>query len=378
MGWTGFKGNQERKGVNTGFQCLHKDFFDYQFNEIGEIRVQGQLKSILLYDDHLFAFSQHGELLIYHIYETNIRNTGAYNLMGSVYAEPAIDKGILYVAAEKSIYAFSLSELYQSEKKLTYLWKQTFDATPVRALFPCENSLYVNLRKNANNEEIHVIDNVRSKHPTTSVCLTKAMKMSMLAGNFKSDTKTIYFLSYNKNQSNTRLNILEQKDNMRNNLNSLELSSVGPNFIESIPIAVDDTSLFTVMKDKTLYRFDITTNARVNCQLIHKHVRHYALLDQFFPVVVDMSGVIICRHKIAIEKSGLERISCPPLILNHCLLAIGLINGSIEFYDISNKCLPKIWNISDVTNEAVTVIASSKNIVAAGNQNGVVKICNFS
>ena len=378
--WSGYKGNGERKSVNTGFQCKHKDFFDYRFNEIGEIRIQGHLKSILLYDDHIFVFSQKGELLIYRIHESDIRKTGSYNLMGSVYAEPAIEKGILYVAAEKTIYAFSLSELYQSEKSFSYLWKQTLNATPIRALLPCENSLYVNLKINANHEEIHVIDNARTQSPTSSVCLTKAMKMSMLAGNTKSDPKTIYFLSDNRNQSNTRLTIIEQKNSIRNNIISLELSPVPPGFVDSIPIAIADSSLFAVMKDKTLYRFDIDMNHHkiVNCQSVHKHVRHYALLNKLFPVVADMSGVFIYRPKIAIEKIGNERMSCPPLILNHCLLAIGLMNGSIEFYDISNKCLPTIWNISDLTNEAVTGVVSSKNIIAAGNQNGLVKICNFS
>lgn len=93
------------------------------------------------------------------------------------------------------------------------------------------------------------------------------------------------------------------------------------------------------------------------------------------PIISTSNGLLFHRINKTAELGEGEAIRGAPLILKDCAAAVGMRGGTVRLYDIHDPALPLIWSISENPEEPITALAASENILAAGNDKGLVKLC---
>lgn len=149
MYWTGFKGTPQRTGLNRSI--VPNSPPDLNIRELKSIRFPGRCRSILADDGYLVAVSDGGTVKIVNL---NQLDTEPYTFVtdGNIYAEPALHNGTLYLGRVKSpdhekgsIYAYTLGGVSLSTPEVNLRWDMDLKGTPVQALLPFDDRLYLNV-----------------------------------------------------------------------------------------------------------------------------------------------------------------------------------------------------------------------------------------
>ena len=371
--WMMFKGGTHRTGISrfdTGINNIG-ELNSLNENEIFSFDMSGYCKSILIYENYVFTFSHKGEIYIVDISQEP--SPIIFNAGGEIFSEPAICDGSLYVGTRNSIQAYTLDKLVSKNSTYEPRWNMPVNGIPIKALFPFGDRLYYTLMIDKKHHEIYAIKNLSKERPDSSECINKGPYLSSIAGIYAPKNKKAYYLS---GTTNLKLNIIDHT----NNINSPEYSSIkiqkAPSkFEEHVPIAVLGSKIFAVFKEKEyLCRID-SKNGEVERNIVQS-AKEFALAGLNDPIVVTSAGLYFKKfdHQINLSREERKTIKGSPVILKNHAIAVGMQGGAVRFYDIHNKGFPIEWDISSGYDDFITSIASSRNIIAAGNQKGTVKI----
>jgi len=368
--WPAFKGGWQRLGLNRF--VLNRRIPELGTGEMGGIQLSDPCKSLLICDRHLFAISQSGEIKVADISQNHIREVTSFHAGGNIYAMPVIERGSLYMAAEKELLAYSLGNMFSQKAPVSPRWEISSDGTPIRELLAFQNRLFFTLTYPDRHHEIHALDSIRSVQPKPPEKLCAGPRLSSIAGHYTEKVKKVYFLS--EDQIGLRLHLTDYSKNSGAEAVSLMVKGAPSPFRERVPIAVIGARIFLVFrKEETLCRLDANTG-EVDRQFC-KNIREFAMAGINDPVATISEGLFFQRINKKVDIGNNQTIKGSPLILKDCAVVVGMRDGNVHLYDLHNPALPLIWSVSEHSDEEITVLAASQNIIAAGNDKGRVRVC---
>ena len=371
--WQSCKGSSQRSGLSR--YVISTPFESLQIKEIGEVNLSAPCQCLLIYHNILFCISQNGEIKLMEIGQNSLKQLNYFTAGNEIYCNPAIANGSLFVATKNSIQAYTLGMIASKMPSAGPRWEFSVEGIPVGSLFPCSNRLYFNLFFKHNNQhrEIHAIDQIVSTTPIKPECIHAGPYVSLVAGNMTKKVKNAYFLSSSNGDINIHMFDHSQKDHIQTSI--IPVKKPESDFIPQIPIAVIGAKIFAVFKNKeTLFRID-ATSGKIDLRLC-QNTKEFSMAGVNDPVVVNPKGIFIKRIDQQIELSKERQlVKGHPVILRNTAIVFGTKNGTVKMYDLMNPGLSKDWNLSIKNSESITSIAASKNIIAAGNQNGKIKVC---
>lgn len=368
--WPMAKGGPQGLGINR--HNKPGKVADMSIRDIKTIRLPDWCRCILVYDDHLFAFSQGGQVDITDISRSTAVHVLSFNLGSNIISMPAVHQGSLYVGVERHIYAYSLGALIAGQPNAEPRWGLQTTGTPIKSLVPVGNELYYTLMNLEKRHEIHVIQNIQGAYVNSSVKITAGDHLSSIAGVSTAKTHKIYFLSA-ANRNENHLHVINHSRGKKPDTKVVPIRSAPSRFRKRIPIAVIGAQVYLVFqKDNSLCRIDGNTGQidRIFC----KHVKDFVLEGLNEPIVTTSQGAFIRKTNREITLSSGESIRSWPLILKDRAVVLGMKDGSLHLYDIHNPGLPRIWEVSEKPSDFITAMAAYKNVIAAGNSKGVVKV----
>ena len=367
--WPIFKQSPQRLGVNRF--VITRKFSKVKPKHEEHLRLPGRCRSLLVYDNYLFAISQGGEVKVVDISQVPFRELTSFNTGGNVYSVPALNHGSLYIGTEKSLHAYSLGNLFSGNSSVEPRWTVPVSATPVQSLLPVENRLLFTLAYPDRYRGICMISNIETAHPEPPAEIYKGSHLSSMAGHFTARNKKVYFLSVNGSEE-VELHCIDNTSGSE--LVTLPVKKAPSKFRKIIPIAIIGASIFVVFrKEETLCRVD-TATGEINA-LICKNVKDFVMAGINEPIVNNSRGLFFKRINRQAELEDGQTIRGNPLVLKDFALVVGMGDGNVHLYDIRKPEIPVVWDVSEQPTEKITALAASKNIIMAGNDKGLVKIC---
>lgn len=189
--WPMFKQSAQGLGVNRF--VITKKFPEIRPEHEENFRLPDRCKSLLVYDNYLFAISQGGEVKVVDISQVPFKELTSFNVGGKVYSVPALNHGSLYIGAEKSLQAYSLGKLFSDTSAVEPRWTVPVNATPIRSLLPVENRLLFTLAYPDRHHEICMISDIETDHPGSPATLHSGSHLSSMAAHFTAKNKKVYF-----------------------------------------------------------------------------------------------------------------------------------------------------------------------------------------
>ena len=370
--WLMAKGGYSKSGLNhfdIGFSI--NDLSDLKKHEISKFYLSGPCKSILIYENFLFAISLKGEIQIFEIFDDSLNKKISFNAGDVIYSEAAIANGSLYVGTKDYLHAYSLCKLLANEPSSEPRWQQGVTGTPIKSLIPINDTLYFNLIFDDKHQEIHALTNIKDNLPDVNV-IHEGPYLSSIAANIYPKIQKIFFFScINKNSV---LHVIDQKKNF-DEVIDIPLKKANSKFNDKIPVSVLGTKVFVVFEGKNML-CQIDSKTGFVDKTFAYNIKEYAMASITDPVIVNSKGLLLARSDFEIDMtSERQQVKGAPLILNNRGIVVGMDKSSVvRIYDILNPTYPKSWVISDNNPNNITAIASSKNIIAAGDQKGTVRI----
>ncbi|MCP4107908.1 MAG: zinc ribbon domain-containing protein [Desulfobacteraceae bacterium] len=380
MKWPVYRGSSQRLGVSRF--TLNPANTNIRIKEKGNFYLPDKCKSLLMDESYLYAFSIDGHIKIIDIFQKPPRESVSFNVGGPFSSEPALCNGSLYVGTGQGLQAYSLGILLSGRPLTKPRWEVPV-AGIVREMLPVEirnenstkNRLLFTIKINNNRDELHAVDNIQSSKPDSFKVIDQGRLSSIAIFSSKDKTKgkKVYFLS--RHQGNINLNRIDYSKHADSEKEPITIEGAPSEFKTLLPIAVIGARIFAVFTEKdTLCRLDADTG---RCNQIAKNVKYFALPAIKYPVVVDSEGLFLPSkdRKAKIEKG--QSVTCDPLILEDYAVVLGMRDGTIRLYDIHSPGLPFQQRVSEMSNQKITALAASGDIMAVGNDAGLVKTFGF-
>lgn len=351
--WLGYRGGTQRTGVNDvslAPGCVTRS--------TGlRLRLGDTCRSLLGYDGHVIAISVNGVVEIAD--PIHAKSVCKFQAPGPITAEACIDNGILYTATRGQVSAYAIAPMTLETPRVRPLWQVAVAGTPIQALTPAGNRLYVTLAS-AELREVHVIEQQRAH------LIHAAQKVSWIAAD--AATSRAVFLS--EDAGEVRLHVAGDK---------LTSHPVSLNALRDHPIALLGDTLFAVFGDsQRLYRVD-ATNGGVE-EPLDDDTQFFALTHaggewDRDSVRIDSSGIHFSRAMVRDSFAPHERASRgSPVVVQDCAVAVGMEDGRVLVYDLAELPRHEIWRVSDNSDTPITAIASFDTFIAAGNKDGIVEV----
>jgi hypothetical protein len=355
--WTGFRGSSRRLGFNP-----HDPGPDPVIAKIPlALHLGNECRALLAYDSHLVAVSHSGVVEIADVVAK--RSVCRFQALGPVTAQPCIRDGVLYLAAAAQLSAYSLGALTHAQPRVHALWTIPLGGTPIHALTPVGDGLYVTVAS-PSWREIRVIENLA--HPAAPRRIHGATRTSWLAA----DARNAYavFLSQNDGEA-MYLHVAGEE---------LTTRAVSLQPVPEHPIAIIGGTLFGIFgQSHRLYRIDVATGGVE--EALDEDTQFFALStedDEWDrdPVVIDSSGVLFSRTGVRDAFGPHDRaIKGSPLIVRNSAVVIGMEDGRVRVYNLAQLPRHETWLVGGGS-AAITALASFDNYIAAGNRDGVVEV----
>jgi len=350
--WTGFKGSSRRTGVNDAAiepGCITRP--------AGlRIRLGDACRSLLGYDGHLVAVSLNG---VVEIADPRAEKPVCrFQTQGPINAEPCIDRGVLYLATRGQLSAYALAPMTLGTPRVRPLWQVPLSGTPVQALTPAGDRLYVTVAS-ADWREVQVIEHERSHvvHAATTV--------SWIAADASS--RAVFF---SEEDGRVQLHVV------RDELTTLP---VALRSISEHPIALLGDTVFAIFGDShRLYRIDAATGAIE--EPLDEDTQLFALNHEGEEwdrdwVRIDSAGIHFSRAMMHDSFAPHERASRgSPVIVQDCAAAVGMEDGRVFVYDLAELPQHETWRVGDNRGAPITALAAFDSFIAAGNKDGVVEV----
>jgi hypothetical protein len=361
--WSGYRGGPRRLGTNPtspGSPCI-VDGTDL------ELRLGDPCRSLLGYDGHLIAVSLAGVIEI----ADPLRGKSVCRFLaqGPITAEPCIGRGVLYLATRGQVTAYSLAAMIMETPRTRPLWQLPLNGTPIHALTAVGDSLYVTLASSSW-REVQVIGGLDQRQPAVARAVHGASRVSWLAAD-PSRAQAV-FLSEGDAGGGIQLHVCDP---------ALITHSVALRGLTDHPIALIDGTVFGVFGDThRLYRIDASSGSIE--EPLEDDTQFFALA-QAVDNSWDRDGVWISTGGIFFSRSGVRDTFEPheravkgsPLIVRDCAAIVGLEDGRVRVYDLSQLPRHEVWYVGGSrSNAAITALASFDAYIAAGNRDGVVEV----
>jgi hypothetical protein len=351
--WLGYKGDSRRAGVNDASLeagCLTRP-------TSLRIRLGDNCRSLLGYDGHVIAVSVNGAVEIAD--PMRAKSVCRFQAQGPITAEPCIDNGVLYLATRGQVTAYALTAMSLETPRIRPLWQVAVNGTPVQALTPLRERLFVTVAS-AGWREVHVIEQQRTK------LLHAASSVSWIAAD--AATSRAVFLS----EQDGRVQLHVVGDEATTHPVSLQV-------IGEHPIALLGDTLFGIFgKEHRLYRIDVTTGGIE--EPLDEDTQLFALTHDGEEwdrnsVSIDTGGILFSRAMVRDSFAPHERASRgSPVIVQDCAVAVGMEDGRVLIYDLAAPPQHEIWRLTDNGGAPITALVSFDSFIAAGNKDGVVEV----
>lgn len=357
--WTGYRGGTRRLGFNAADPGNDPTTTKLPLT----LRIGEECRALLGYDGHLIAVSKNGVIEVADVLATS--SSCRFQVQGRVAAQPCIHKGVFYLAAGRQLSAYALGAMTLIPPKVRPLWTLTFDGPPIHALLPVGNRLYVTIGT-PGGREIHVVDNL--DRPSKSRMIHSSTKVSWLAAN--SVRENAMFFSETAG-------------------GDIELHVAASDFVShpaavehvpEHPIAVIGDIVFGIFGEShRLYRIDASTGAIE--ESIDEDLQFFAL-SHTTEEEWDRGSVLINSAGVLFSRSGIRDMFGPhdravkgsPVIVRNAAAVIGMEDGRVRVYDLKHPPRHEVWLVGGGT-AAITALASFDHYIAAGNEEGIVEIC---
>ncbi|HLP62758.1 MAG TPA: hypothetical protein VK186_28225 [Candidatus Deferrimicrobium sp.] len=369
--WSGCKGGGQRSGLNR--YVIQNSPPDIKLNELKNFSLSKRCRAALAADGFFITISDDGMIKI-----INLNNLGeepfSFNINNKIFAEPAVHKGTLYVGCiqdedqdKGAIHAYTLGGISLDPPEVQLRWTVSLKGTPVQALLPFENRLYLNIGHKNGGREIHVIENIMGNKPTDTISVYNGERSSTVVGDIP--TKRVFFLS--KNDKQLLINTFDHTKNSPEMI-SKEVHDSPSDILDHIPISVLGSKVFAVFGEKRdLCRLDSFEN--IFESRITGKVRQFALAGMNKHIIINSTGVFSSIGNAQENLNQGESIISGPIVLRDKAVLVGLNDGRIRFYNLNNISVQNDFQVFN-GNEKVQVLASFRDIIAIGNQNGGIKL----
>jgi hypothetical protein len=366
--WSGYRGSSRRLGVNP---ARPRSSWVVEKTDL-EIRLGDPCRSLLGYDGHLVALSLSGVVEVAD--PARARSVGRFLVPGPITAEPCIRDGVLYLATRGQLSAYSLAAITMEPPRVRPLWQLPLNGTPIHALTTVHDRLYVTLAS-SDWREIQVIEGLdRGQQPDGQQPVARSLhgapRVSWVAAD--PGTARAAFLS-ETNGGGVQLHIAQP---------ALTSHPVPLRSLSDHPIAFLSGSIFGVFgESQRLYRISASSGA------VEEPLDEDALLFALTHDAEeewDRDGAVINSAGISFSRAGVRESIEPyeravkgsPLIVRGCAVAVGMEDGRVRIYDLTQLPRQDVWYVGgSQSTAAITALASFDSYVAAGNRDGIVEVC---
>ncbi|MEO8382697.1 MAG: hypothetical protein ABI779_23770 [Acidobacteriota bacterium] len=348
--WSGYKGGSRRLGASApgiGTDCLTR-LIDLR------LRLGDSCRGLLGHDGHVVAVSLNGVVEIAD--PTRARSVCRFQVQGPMTAEPCIQSGVLHLATRGQVSAYALASITLETPRVQPLWQVELNGTPIQALTPAGNRLYVTVAT-PDGREIHVIEDHQAR------LLYSAPKVSWVAAD--PATTQAVFLS----ETNGVVQMHLAGDGLTSH--PLPLHSLGDH-----PIALLGDTVFGVFGDtQRLYRLDARTGTIQ--EPLEEDTQLFALTNDGDTwdrdsVCIDTRGIVFARRRVRDSFAPYERATRgSPVIVQDSAVAVGMEDGRVLIYDLARLPHHDVWRLGDTP---ITALASFDSYIVAGNKDGLVEV----
>ncbi|MGZ8708952.1 MAG: zinc ribbon domain-containing protein [Thermoanaerobaculia bacterium] len=356
--WTGFRGSTRRLGFNPDGPGANHVTVPLRL----ELHLGSECRGLLAYDGHLIAVSHNGVVAIADVLADTF--VCRFQAPGPVTAQPCIRNGILYLAGGGRLSAYSLGPVTQRGPRVQTLWTVPLGGTPIHALTPVGDRLYVTVAS-LSWREVQVIENV--DRPGTPQRVHGALRMTWVAAD--PGQGNAVFFSQNDGEE-MQLHVAGSK---------LTTHAVTLDQLPEHPIAVIGRTVFGIFGEaRRLVRIDTTTGAVE--EPLAEDTQFFALSHareeewDRESVVIDSSGIAFSSAGVRDTFGPLDRaVKGSPLIIRNSAVVVGMDDGRVRVYDVAHLPRHEVWVVG-VTSSPITALASFDAFIAAGNREGVVEV----
>lgn len=352
--WVGYKSGSRRSGVNDAPSDAGGAILPASL----QLRLGDTCRSLLGYDGHLVAVSVNGVVEIADALRSRI--VCRFQTQGPISAEPCIDDGILYIGTRGQLSAYALAAMTLETPHVRPLWQLPLNGTPIQALTPAGNRLYVTVAA-AERREVHVVVEQRAH------LVHAATKVSWLAADGAASSRAVFF---SEEERSVHLHVV------RDQLTTLPLplQSIGEH-----PIALLGDTVFAVFGDaRRLYRIDTATGSIE--EPLDEDTQMFALThdgeewDRDY-VRIDSGAIHFSRAMVRDSFAPHERAwRGSPLIVGSAAVTVGMEDGRVFIYDLAQLPQHDIWRLGGNDRAPITALASFDSFIAAGNKDGLVEV----
>lgn len=363
--WTGYQGGPERRGLNP--HMLSASLSQAKVEEVLEFQIEDRCSGLLFYDGYLVAVSASGVVVAVDLFREYKRVR--WTAVNAVTAHPCIANSTLFLAGEDRIVANSLAGLARTPPQVQARWSVPVNGTPVHSLLTLDNWMYLTVASGRGDQKVVAIEGIHGNRPSPSKVLYEGGKISSLVGSVTAKQRRLFFLS---GEDQIRIHWLTHQDSGISRLRERRVDRGPRDLIEHVPIACIGKKVFAVFgDDDQLCRIDgedVTFDERLRAD-----TRSFALSGLRDGVIVQSAGLYFLSR--GVEEIVHHPIKGPPVVLRERAVAIGLTDGRLRLHDLYNPPSIREWRIS--SQAAVSVIASWGHYLAAGTEDGNVKLLSF-
>lgn len=359
--WLGFQGGGERRGLNA--HRIELPLSKTVAQEVAQLTLEGPCLDLLIYDGFLIAVSSRGV-----VEATRLDGDGRSSRWlaggGGVSAHACVAHSVLYVAGEGRLTAYSLAGLDESPAEVHELWGLPLDGVPLHALLTLGDRLFLTLRRDGGEQRVVMVGGLEPRSAPRQEIVYQGGAVSPLAASGAAEGELFFF---SPGEGSLDLHTVSTTSSGGWRTHHRLVKAPG-RLQEHRLLATIGTKVFAVVGDNDLLcRFDGKHG------LFEEHLcpdsRSFALSGTRSGVVVQTGGVFFLPHASGEPTSDV--IQSHPVLLRDRAVAVGLGDGRLRLHDLENPAAVRHLRVS---NRGVTVAASAEDYVAAGCEDGVVKL----
>jgi hypothetical protein len=343
--------------------------------ELISIDFSSGCRSILVDDGYLAAASEDGSVKILDLNRLEMEPY-TFSTGGKIFAEPALHNGTLYIGnvrdkdmGKGGVCAYTMGGISFEQPEVKLRWDMDLNGNPVQAVLPFDDRIYLNIGYMDGHREIHVIDNIKGSKPKTPKCVYSGVRSSTLAAD--PPTKRVLFLSEERNQ--LFINVFEHSNGAAPEMVSIPVKDAPLDFLEHVPIAVLGAKIFAVFGDNTRDLCRLDAHKSSFDTKITGRVRNFALAGMNKQFITNSTGVFSTAGNIQEDLIRGESIVSGPIVLRDKAAVVGMRNGKIRFYKLNALSRQNEFPVFEA-NDRVQTLAAFKDMIAAGNHKGKVKL----
>lgn len=366
--WSGARGGVQRLGWNPGRSAPVPMPSTVRPRPDLDRDLGSPCRALLSVDGFLILVATNGRVEWVDPEEPGVRRSFA--TFGSVSGEPAISRGVLYLASDNRVGAWPLAGAGLDPPRATPLWEVAVPGRPLGGLLPFRDRLYLQIMKDDGQISVQVLEGIRGlAPPVRREVPVGAERVSTLVGN--PALGKVFFLSSRPKE--LRLHWESQGDGARPGFSSRLIPGAPGALVEHRPVAAHGGKLFTVLGDEeALCRLDSEEFAFD--QILLRDCKSFAMNGLSDGLVVQADRVHFLAAEVHDVLGRLQRVKGQPLLVRDRVAAVGLSDGRVLLYDFAQPPASQLLRLRPRDEQAVSTLASFGPYLVAGDAAGHVAV----